>query len=89
MGRQRTIQYAVDGAGLVISRVDDQIAAPLLDYEGMKPENGFEMQYKLEEFPVFALTYMWGLVWTRKIPTEIKNLHRAFWGMKPLKAAVA
>ena len=25
------------------------------------------------------------LKWTRKIPVEIKNIHRKFWGFAPLK----
>ena len=83
----RTIRYAIEAdTGLVYSRVGDQVAVPVLDYEGMTPANNFAMAYNLEKYLVYALAGEWGYYrWTRKIPTPIKNLHRAFWGMKPLK----
>ena len=88
MGRHRTIQYAIDrSTNLVVSRVDREYAWPILDYDGMKPENNFKTQYNLEKIPVGHLSgdEYDNLEWTRKIPTRIKNYHRKFWGMKPLK----
>jgi hypothetical protein len=83
-----TIQYAIDlDTGLVFSRVDSELAVPVLDYEGMTPANGYKTTYNLQRCPVFELVGAgWAsLLWTRKIAVEIKNLHREFWGMKPLK----
>jgi hypothetical protein len=83
----RTIQYAIDSeTGLVWSRVGDACAVPVLDFEGMKPENKYEMAYDLKKIPVLQIAGGWHyLKWTRKIPTKVKNFHRAFWGMKPLR----
>jgi hypothetical protein len=84
--KMRTIQYAIDSNFLVWSRVGNEIAAPILDYEHMKPENNFETKYYLEKCDIFDIRREWdNLHWTRKIPNEIKNEHRKFWGMKPLK----
>ena len=86
----RSISYGIaqDGAALV-SRVGSEIAWPILDYEGMTPANNFAMHYNLERFSVFSLAgpdYA-NIRWTRKIPIDLKNKHRAFWGMKPLPTA--
>ena len=83
--RNTTIMYAIDmDTGLVISRVGDQYAWPILDFEGMKPENDFEMVYNLEKVPVHS-TCDERLKHTRKISLEQKNFHREFWGMKKVK----
>jgi hypothetical protein len=51
----------------------------------MGPHNDFRLDYKLEEFHVFSLGPVQDqLTWTRKIPTKVKNIHRAFWGFKLL-----
>lgn len=87
--RQKRIQYAVDkDSGLVYSRIGNEIAIPILDYEGMKPENNYQMNYDLDKCNVIELAQSgWSnLIWTRKIPIAIKNLHRVYWGMKPLKS---
>jgi hypothetical protein len=82
--RNRTIQYAVDlDTGLVWSRVGSEVAVPILDYEGMKPDNDWEMNYNLEKQDLSAL-YGATLLWTKKISVIIKNYHREFWGFKPL-----
>ena len=84
--RQRRIQYAVCPNGLVYSRVDNEICVPVLDYEEMKPENGFHMTYNLDKFSVYSISSEWNsLRWTRKIPVALKNIHRKFWGMKEIK----
>lgn len=86
MGRNRTIQYAIDkNTGLVFSSVDGKVAIPVLDFEHMKPENNFETKYNLEIFSVYDAYQGTDLIWTRKIPNSLKNVHREFWGMKPLK----
>ena len=84
----RNITYAIDlDTGLVVSRVGNELAWPILDYEEMSPENNYAMNYHLEKMSVYsAVTYCWSaLKWTRKIPVEIKNIHRRFWGFKELK----
>ena len=87
MSRFRTIQYMVDQeSGLVWSRVNGEVAIPILDWEGMKPENSFQTNYYLEKYKAFdVIRELNNLKRTRKIPTALKNIHRKFWGMKPLK----
>lgn len=83
----RTIQYGLDtNSGLVVSRVGGEVAVPILDWDAMTPSNGFAMTYYLERCPVFSLAgRAWDAIkWTRKLPAEVKNLHRAFWGFKSL-----
>lgn len=82
----RTIQYAIDtSTGLVVSRVGSELAWPVLDYEGMKPENNFATSYDLERVSIFSVASYWPyLFWTRKVSVPIKNAHRKFWGMKSL-----
>ncbi|HDY90266.1 MAG TPA: hypothetical protein ENH82_19370 [bacterium] len=82
--RNRTIQYAIEQeTGQVCSQVSGEIAIPILNYDCMQPENGYKLTYRLEKFDIFTTIGM-KLKWTRKIPQEIKNQHRKFWGFKPL-----
>lgn len=88
MARQKRIQYAIDKEnGLVYSRIESEIAIPILDFKEMTPENNWKMGYNLEKCNVIELVQSgWSnLIWTRKIPIAIKNVHRVYWGMKPLK----
>lgn len=97
MARNRIILYAVDRTnGQVISRVGGEVAWPVLDFDSIgQGGDGFEkgdyngpMNYNLEKISVYAVRREWqNLRWTKKIPVEIKNQHRKFWGMKLLKAA--
>ena len=82
----KTIQYGVDReTGMVISRMGSEIAVPVLQYERMLPENNFKPQYELEKMDIIAIAQCWNnYKWTKKIPQELKNLHRGFWGMKQL-----
>ena len=84
--RRKTIQYAIDlDLGQVISRVNDRVLIPVLDFEGMKPENNFKTNYDLQEFSIYDISQNWySYKWTKKIPIEIKNLHRQKWNMKLL-----
>lgn len=74
-----TIQYAIDTTtGLTWSRVGSEVAVPIMDYPNETTH--------LEKYTVYQMTHHFeGLKWTRKIPTSLKNYHREFWGMKPLK----
>jgi hypothetical protein len=84
----RTIQYAFHREdGSVISRVGDEVAWPVLDYEAIGRNGDFRgpLKYDLERHPLHRVGREWAvLVWTKHIPIEIKNAHRAFWGMQPL-----
>jgi hypothetical protein len=83
--RQRRIQYGIDRDGAVYSRVGDEVAFPVLDFAGMKPENGYRMTHNLEKDFIFTLATSGVVItWTRKIGKEIKNIHRAFWGFKKI-----
>lgn len=76
----------IDPDGYVFSRVGSEVAIPVLDFERMKPENGYATNYNLEKFDVIKVAREINQCkGTRKIPVEIKNEHRKFWGMKPLK----
>lgn len=74
---RKIITYAIDNeTGLIWSRMDSEVAVPVLDYDG-------DMGFKLEKHSVMVTIYA-DLIWTKKIPVEIKNEHRQFWGMKVL-----
>ena len=83
----RTITYAINGTGLVVSRVGSELAWPILEYDKMLPENNYEMDYHLEKITVFSVAgHIWDMLkWTKKIPQELKNKHREFWGFSKLK----
>ena len=83
----RTIQYAIDmTSGMVISQVGNKIYHPILDFDGMSPENNWQMDYYYEEMSVHAMYGSYHYYkWTRKIPNKIKNFHRKYWGFKLLK----
>jgi hypothetical protein len=80
------VRYGIDReTGLVWSRIGSQVALPVLQYDQMLPENNFQTHYALKKFDVFELMGSLGLIqWTRIIPLRLKNLHREFWGMKPM-----
>lgn len=84
----RIITYAINQEdGLVVSRVKDEIAWPILQWDAMTPENSFATSYQLERIPVSQIGSEYrALKWTKKIPTELKNRHREFWGFPLLKS---
>lgn len=83
----KQITYAIHAeSGHIYSRVGNEVALPVLEFDKMGPENNFAATYHLESFPVFDLIHEWHLLtWTKKIPLELKNRHREFWGMPKLK----
>ena len=91
MSRRRRIRYAIDAdTGCVVSRVFDEFAFEVIDFEAMKPENSFGITTNLERFTLEAVLHArTALRWTRKIPVELKNRHRRFWKMPELKKPVA
>jgi hypothetical protein len=84
---RKTIEYAINKEdGHIISRVGGAVAIPVLEYEQMNIFNGFEAKYRLEKFNLFSIVSTYpAYIWTRKIPVEIKNEHRKFWGMRGVK----
>lgn len=79
MANLRTIQYAIHkDDGIVVSRVGRELAWPVIDFQSIGQDGDFTkpFDYNLAKFP---------LRWTKKIPVPLKNRHRKFWGMKPLK----
>jgi hypothetical protein len=96
MSNMRFLTYCIyKEDGLVYSRMNSpnrnensQVAIPVLDYAAIGKDGNFggPLTYHLEAFPLDCLRDHWrSLIWTKKIPVELKNRHRAFWGMKPLK----
>lgn len=92
---KRCLTFAVSKEdGMVYSRCGDEIAYPVLQFgkigEGgdfTQPFGDFTQpfEYQLEKSSVFSFSHCWPMLrWTRKIPVELKNLHRKFWGFKPL-----
>jgi hypothetical protein len=82
------IRYGIDReTGLVWSRMGSMVALPVLQYDQMGPDNNFQTIYELEKFDVIQLvgSAYNAVKWTRKIPLHLKNLHRQYWGMKPLE----
>ncbi len=70
--------------GLVISRVGSEIAWPVLDYERIGEGGDFTgpLLYHLEKMPILSVpgTEWQRLRWTKKVPVQLKNRHRTFWG---------
>jgi hypothetical protein len=82
------ITYAISkDDGMVYSRIGNEIVYPVLQYQKIGQGGDFTQpfEYQLEKSDVLSLAYYWPrLKWTKKIPVDIKNLHRSFWGMKQL-----
>lgn len=95
--RNKTIRYAIDSdSGLVVSENMEtgEMAIPVLDFAGIgQGGNGFAkgdfhgpMNYELQKIgdrERHSLNWR-SLYFTKKIPLSAKNLHRKFWGMKPI-----
>jgi hypothetical protein len=93
----RIITYGIEhDTGLVYSRVSNapsgqECAGPVLDFEAIgQGGDGYApgdfrgpTRYTLEKMSVYDV-YPY-CRWTKKVPVEIKNLHRKFWGFKPLR----
>jgi hypothetical protein len=65
---------------------NDKIAIPILDYDRIGEGGDFTgpLTYHLEAMGIDALFHA-RLKWTRKAPSAVKDMHRAFWGMPPLR----
>ena len=96
------VLYAVhQESGVVSSRLKQEIALPVLEFEqigmgGLETSTGITYalhdfrgptNHHLEKFSVHDIHDWKQLKWTKKIPLELKNLHRAFWGLPPVKAS--
>lgn len=83
--KMKYLTFALHSDGYWISRCGSELAWPILDYELMTPENSYAMIYNLDQVSVFKVGKEWDLLkWTKKVSREVKNIHRAFWGMNPL-----
>lgn len=84
----KTIQFLADvSSGDFYSEYgyDREIAIPMMDYEAIGKNGNFQapITYTLEK--VDRNCIQWKYIHnTKKVPVEIKNLHRKFWGMKEL-----
>ncbi len=85
----KTITYAVDENGTVYSRMGSVLAIPVLLYNFIGKDGDFTkpLEFQLEKVEIkdLSTTVFFSLIWTKKIPTQIKNKHRKFWGLSPLK----
>lgn len=100
----KCITYAIydaeDDGPFVVSRVDNKVAWPVLDFAGIgmgglekstgtvyeKGDFRGPTNYDLQAILLHEIKAGWlSLKWTRKIAVSLKNKHREFWGMKPLK----
>ena len=103
----KIIIYGLEPDGTVISRVNDEVAFPVLDFEAIgRGGDGFTegdfrgpTRYNLEKSPIHPYfregDVSYGEVsWTKgfgnthgvpPIDLEVRNAHRKFWGMTPLK----
>lgn len=86
-----TIRYGIDtDTGLVVSRVGNEVAWPVLDYEAIgQGGDGFApgdfhgpARYELQKFPIGHGDA--SVRWTRHVPFEAMTEHRAFWGFPPI-----
>jgi hypothetical protein len=88
----RSIRFAFNREdGHVISRVGNVLAWPILDFQAIGKNGDYTQpfQYNLEKIDVLQVGREWdSLYWTKYIPTEMKNIHRKYWGMKPLPVEV-
>lgn len=95
-----TITYARHVDGLTYSRVGNEVAFPVLEFAeigqgGLERSTGIQYavgdftgptNFHLEKSPVSQVTTEWDkLTWTKKLHMAVKNEHRTFWGMEPLK----
>lgn len=85
----QTITYAVDrDSGEVVSHFGDAYAWPILDYEAIGKDGDYNAPFEYNLAKLDQRTVGRGaayLYWTKRIPTEVKNLHRAFWGLPAVK----
>ncbi len=87
------ISYGIeDETGIVVSRVGQEIAYPVLDFEAIGQggdgyaEGDFNgpARYELEKLSVYYPGLYASVRWTRHVPVALKNRHRVFWGFTRL-----
>jgi len=87
MSRDKRIRYGIDEeTGIIVSQnlQTGEICWPTIDFSAMIPDDGFAFKWSMGE-PLKPLDLAgFEVHWTRKIPTKYKNIHREYWGMKPL-----
>lgn len=84
----KRIKYAIDTeTGLTWSRIGDRVAIPVIDTSNGIDLKSDDTEYVLEKFNAKIVddSDLFKLDWKVKLPLSLKNYHREFWGMKPLK----
>lgn len=93
----RQLLYAINSEGWVYSRLlassrSEGVAFPVLEFDKIGEGGNFNapLTYHLEkaegaDASQILVTEWDSLVWTKKIPVAVKNIHRRFWGLSPLK----
>lgn len=89
MSRDLRIRYGIDHETRVVVSQNLQtgeICWPMVDFGNMTPNDGFCMKWTMGETldPLEVVDSLHSVQWTRKIPTALKNLHREYWGLKPI-----
>ncbi len=89
MRNPKILTFIVDSdTGLVYSRLgyDLEVAIPVLDFVNLMDSSGkfHPAVYYLEKCDVYSALATGHLIYTKKIPRLLKNIHRRFWGMREL-----
>ena len=90
MEHQRRIRYCIDEEGFVYSEMSNREGWAIPVYQFADFGNDGDLTGKIPmELEKFEDSIRHSLPWntlkfTRKIPVDLKNRHREFWGMKPL-----
>lgn len=85
----RQILYGIDlDTGMVVSRVGRELAWPVIVFNEIGKGGDFTgpIPVQLEKMDLNVL-YNAHVQWTKKIPLDLKNRHRQFWGMKPVSTS--
>ncbi len=90
----RRLMYGEDeDSGCVVSRLGSEYAWPVLDFEGIgQGGEGYEpgdfrgpMRYQLERISIFGVGSCRPTpLAPAKVPRELRNRHRTFWGLEAL-----
>lgn len=84
------ITYRMDpDTGLFWSRLGSRVAVPVLDYDGMTPDNGFFAGLYLEHESILTVAHTWNYLIPCHPPADIKAWHRHSWATHPSAARAA
>ena len=92
MSRRRTIKYGIDTeSGYAVSQVGDEVAFSVVDYDQIDVSvpgwSEKPLPQHLEKTKLWQVAGRIGPIrWMKNVPLSMKNVHRQFWGLKPLPA---